>query len=83
MAINKGLRKSGYFAEANTNAKKVISSLTRRIKKLDEYGEKLLEQVCILFVEEAKQRLFDSGYEVSRLLDNIYYLYILCYQICS
>ena len=73
MAINKELRKSGYFASATTNAKRIISNLTKRIKKIDKYGERVLEQVCILFVEEARQRLLDSGYDVRNLLNNITY----------
>lgn len=73
MAINKGLRKSGYFASATTNAKKVISNLTKKVRQLDKYGEKLLEQVCILFVQRAKERLLESGYDVRSLLKNIWY----------
>ena len=73
MAINKNYRDFGYFSGAKTNAQKVIDSLKRKIKRLDQYGERLLEQVCILFVEKARQRLLDSGYDVKKLLKNIWY----------
>lgn len=73
MAIRKGYRDIGYFAEANTNAKKVVSNLTARLRRLDKYGEQVLEQVCKLFVQKAQIRLLNSGYNVKNLVNNIHY----------
>lgn len=73
MAINKRLKKSGYYGSATTTGKQLIAELTRRTKQIDALGERLIEEVCKLFVERAKQRLVDSGYNVEHLTSNIYY----------
>lgn len=74
MAINSDLRNSGYFVGATTNGLKVIQEITKDLKKkVDAYGSAILEKVCKIFVERAKIKLASSGYNVSSLLDNIYY----------
>lgn len=73
MAVNKRLKKSGYYGSATSNGKKLMSALTQQVKQLDSLGELLLEEICKLFVDRARQRLVESGYDVGHLTGNIYY----------
>lgn len=71
MAINRSLGKS-YYASATSNGSQVIKNITRRFQQLDQYGERLVEEIAKVFVEEAQKRLWASGYDVGDLLNNIY-----------
>lgn len=73
MAINKTLKKSGYYGSATSNGKNLIKHITKRIREIDSYGDRLLEEVCKIFVQQAQSRLIDSGYNVGSLIKNIYY----------
>ena len=71
MAINKNLGKA-YYAGATSNGSQLIKNLTKRFQQLDQYGERLVEEISKVFVEEAQKRLWASGYDVGGLLNNIY-----------
>lgn len=71
---DKFLRQTGYFIGATTNGSKVIKQITQDLKEnVDKYGERLLEKVCQIFVQLAQYNLLKSGYNVSSLVDNIFY----------
>lgn len=72
MAINKGLKKSGYYAGATTNGSKVVRNLTIWFKNLTDYTEELVGEMANIFVQLARERLINSGYNVNHLADNIY-----------
>ena len=72
MASNNIYRQTGYFIRANTNGKSIIDEIKRDLKKdVDKLGKQLLQRVCEIFVEIAKNNLLASGYNVDNLVDNI------------
>lgn len=57
--------------QAYTNASQVLRNITRRMNKLNSYGQEVIKRTAEKCAEEAKQRLIDSGYDVSGLTKNI------------
>lgn len=72
--LNTQRKKAGYYKRANATGKEVIDRIKARVQEIEQRSEELVETICIIFVERAKQRLLDSGYYGAEdLVDNIVY----------
>lgn len=57
---------------AQTNARDITKQIRTRFQDFRKLGDEYAKTVADVFVEKAKQRLSDSGYNVGGLVDNIY-----------
>lgn len=67
------MARNRYGNTVSTNASKILQNIKSYTRQLESQTDELLEQVCKIFVREARKKLRDSGYNVANLLDNIFY----------